>query len=139
MRDRVNKKTETLNLSTYTPGVSRLGFGWLPKVRPTNVASSESSTHQTTANPYVAGLCYLSYIRQVKINGDKIGEFESKSGSIVTSLGIQEDEVHTVTLESVGIGKDEWISLLEVSCWRRLNSRLANAFARGTCGGWESS
>lgn len=51
----------------------------------------------------------------MKINGDQIGHFESQSGSIVTSLGIEEDEVNTITLESIGIGKDEWISLLEVS------------------------
>lgn len=51
----------------------------------------------------------------MKINGDKIGEFESQRGSIVTSLGIQEDEVSTITLESIGIDKDEWISLLEAS------------------------
>lgn len=56
--------------------------------------------------------------RQVNVNGDKIGEFESQSGSTVTSLGIEEDDVHTITLESIGIGKNEWISLLEVS-WLR--------------------
>lgn len=49
------------------------------------------------------------------INGDIIGEFDSLPGSIVTPLDIQEDEVQTVKLESIGIGNDEWISLLEVS------------------------
>lgn len=52
---------------------------------------------------------------QVKINGDQIGEFESQPGSVSTSLGIQQNGVDTVALESVGIDEDEWISLLEVS------------------------
>lgn len=54
-------------------------------------------------------------VAQVKLNGDKIGEFESHPGSVSTSLGIQHNGVNTATLESVGIGEDEWISLLEVS------------------------
>ncbi|CAM9626768.1 unnamed protein product, partial [Hapterophycus canaliculatus] len=52
--------------------------------------------------------------RTLKFNGDKIGEFESHPGSVSTSLGIQQNDVDTVTLESVGIDEDEWISLLEV-------------------------
>lgn len=49
------------------------------------------------------------------INGDKVGEFESHPGSVTTSFGIEKDNVHAVTLESLGLDKDEWISLLEVS------------------------
>lgn len=59
-------------------------------------------------------LCWC-ILGQVSINGDKIGDFESQSGSTVTSLGISEGDVRTITLESIGINKDEWISLLEVS------------------------
>lgn len=44
-----------------------------------------------------------------------IGEFDSHPGYIVTSLGIEEDDVHAITLKSIGIDRDEWISLLEVS------------------------
>ncbi|CAB1096447.1 unnamed protein product [Ectocarpus sp. CCAP 1310/34] len=51
---------------------------------------------------------------KVKINGDKIGEYESYPGSTFNSFGIQENGVHTVTMESVGIDRDDWISLLEV-------------------------
>ena len=52
---------------------------------------------------------------QVSINGHKVGEFESQRGSVSTSLGIHEANVHTVTLESLGLEKHEWVSLLEVS------------------------
>ncbi|CAN0231585.1 unnamed protein product [Scytosiphon promiscuus] len=51
---------------------------------------------------------------KVKINGDTFGEYESYPGSTFNSFGIQEDDVHTVTMESIGIDKDDWISLLEV-------------------------
>ncbi|CAM9353581.1 unnamed protein product [Ectocarpus sp. 13 AM-2016] len=51
---------------------------------------------------------------KVKINGDKIGEYESYPGSTFNSFGIQENGVHTVAMESVGIDRDDWISLLEV-------------------------
>ncbi|CAN0169681.1 unnamed protein product, partial [Laminaria digitata] len=53
--------------------------------------------------------------RTLKINGDQIGEFDSSPGSTFNILGIEEEEVESVTLESIGIGEDEWISLLEVS------------------------
>ena len=53
--------------------------------------------------------------RQVTVNGNNIGEFDSKPGSVSTSLGIMQEGVHTVTLESLGLAKDEWISILEVS------------------------
>lgn len=51
----------------------------------------------------------------MSINGDVIGEFDSSPGSTLTLLGIEEEEVSSVTLESVGIDESEWISLLEVS------------------------
>eukprot|EP00903_Cladosiphon_okamuranus_P017357 g15990.t2 len=51
---------------------------------------------------------------QIKINGDKVGEYESYPGATVSSFGTQEDGVHTVTIESVGIDEDDWISLPEV-------------------------
>ena len=52
------------------------------------------------------------------MNGSKVGEFDSDAASVSTSLGIAHDGVHVVTLESIGIGQHEWISLLEVSRWR---------------------
>lgn len=52
---------------------------------------------------------------QVSINGDKIGEFDSTPGSTFQLLGIEEEDVSTVTLESLGIDEDEFIGLLEVS------------------------
>ena len=51
---------------------------------------------------------------QVKLDEHAIGEYESSPGSISTSLGITQDGVETVTLSSIGLGEDEWISLLEV-------------------------
>lgn len=55
----------------------------------------------------------------MSIDGEKVGEYESQSGSVTTSLGITEDNVHTVTVESIGLERDEWISVLEVSkLWR---------------------
>lgn len=79
-------------------------------------------------------IVFISLLRpaapQVKINGDTIGTFDSLSGSTMISLGIQEDGVHTVTLESVGIGKLEWISLLEVG--RAVGPRNGSSKLRGT-------
>ncbi|CAM9640288.1 unnamed protein product [Scytosiphon promiscuus] len=51
---------------------------------------------------------------KVKVNGDIIGEYESHPGSVSSSLGVQQNDVETVILESVGVDEDEWISLLEV-------------------------
>jgi len=52
------------------------------------------------------------------MDGHKMGEFTSEPGSITTSLGVKKDHVRTVTIESLGLDDDEWISLLEVS-WSR--------------------
>lgn len=65
-------------------------------------------TFKPDRTTYVCPPCY------VKLDGHKIGEYESHPGSISTSLGVKRDGVQTVTLESIDIGKDEWISLLEV-------------------------
>ncbi|CAN0073204.1 unnamed protein product, partial [Ectocarpus fasciculatus] len=51
---------------------------------------------------------------KMTMNGDNLGEYESYPGSTFNSFGIQENGVHTVSMESVGIDKDDWISLLEV-------------------------
>lgn len=67
----------------------------------------------------------------MKINGEKVGVFESQAGSIVTSLGIEEDDVHSITLESVGLHKDEWISLLEVSWHSPVDTTQYCATSRG--------
>lgn len=55
------------------------------------------------------------YDEQVKINGEKFGEFDSHPGSVTSYFDVIAYDVHTVTLESLGLDKDEWISLLEVS------------------------
>eukprot|EP00903_Cladosiphon_okamuranus_P011290 g10646.t1 len=52
---------------------------------------------------------------KVKMNGKKMGEFASTTGSITSSYDIQKNDVHTVTLESIGLGTNAWISLLEVN------------------------
>lgn len=52
---------------------------------------------------------------QVKINGEKVGEFDSHPGSVTSYFDVIAYDVHTVTLESLGLDTDEWISLLEVS------------------------
>lgn len=61
--------------------------------------------------------------RQVKLDGHIIGEYESHPGSTSTSLGIKQDGVKTVTLESIDISSEEWISLLEVG-WMGDRCRL---------------
>lgn len=53
---------------------------------------------------------------QVKINGDEFGTFESSPVCTFNSFGVEEYNVTDVTLESIGISPDEYISLLEVSC-----------------------
>ena len=40
---------------------------------------------------------------------------ESYSGSTFNSLGVEANQVSTVTLSSIDLEEDEWISLLEVS------------------------
>eukprot|EP00903_Cladosiphon_okamuranus_P021365 g19635.t1 len=52
---------------------------------------------------------------KVIINGKKVGEFGSTPGAITTSYDIEKNDVRTVTLEAIGLGRDEWISLLEVN------------------------
>ena len=44
-----------------------------------------------------------------------MGEFTSELGSITTFFDVEKDSVHTVTLESIGLHSDQWISILEVS------------------------
>ncbi|CAB1098072.1 unnamed protein product [Ectocarpus sp. CCAP 1310/34] len=51
---------------------------------------------------------------KVKINGEKFGEFDSHPGSVTSYFDVIAYDVHTVTLESLGLDTDEWISLLEV-------------------------
>lgn len=55
------------------------------------------------------------FVLQVKINGERVGEFESTAGAITTSYDIEYYDVRTVILESIGLDTNEWISLLEVS------------------------
>ena len=47
--------------------------------------------------------------------------FDSYAGPVFNSFGIEGDDVHTLTLTSVGATAQEWISLLEVSGLRRIN------------------
>lgn len=51
----------------------------------------------------------------MRLNGVVIGEFDSDSESMFTSIDVEMDQAQTVTLESIGIGESDWISLLEVS------------------------
>lgn len=44
-----------------------------------------------------------------------IGDFDSYPGSTFNSLAIRGDDVTTLTLRSIGIESDDWISLVEVS------------------------
>eukprot|EP00903_Cladosiphon_okamuranus_P017040 g15705.t1 len=52
---------------------------------------------------------------KVKMNGKKLGEFESTARAITTSYNVQQNDVRTVTLESIGLDKNGWISLVEVN------------------------
>ena len=51
---------------------------------------------------------------QVKVNGDSIGTIESYAGPIFDSFWIEQTAVKSVSLGSVGLQKEDWISLLEV-------------------------
>ena len=53
---------------------------------------------------------------------------ESYSGSTFNTLNVQATGVSTVTLESVELGDNEWISLIEVSCCCPRCSPVALAF-----------
>ena len=48
------------------------------------------------------------------VNGVTIGDFDSYPGSTYNSLAIAGDSVSTLTLRSIGIEDDDWISLVEV-------------------------
>ncbi len=78
------------------------------------------SKHALDDNMFCHPRLCASLLPQVKINGDVIGDFGSQG--VMTSFGVEEDEVLTVAFESIDIGKDEWISLLEVSNARKLPS-----------------
>lgn len=52
------------------------------------------------------------------MNGEVFGMFESYPGSVFNSFGVEGDDVHTLTLKSVGATAQGWISLLEVSAPR---------------------
>lgn len=52
---------------------------------------------------------------QVAINGEVIGEVESYQETTFNALGMEGVGVNTLTLTSVNIDEDDWISLLEVS------------------------
>lgn len=51
---------------------------------------------------------------QVKLNGKKTHTHESYAEPMFNTLGVQADDVYTVTLASIYLEPDEWISLLEV-------------------------
>lgn len=51
---------------------------------------------------------------QVKLNGEKTHSHESYAEPMFNSLGVEADGVYTVTLASILLEPDEWISLLEV-------------------------
>ena len=59
--------------------------------------------------------CDTFYVVQVMINGKDIESFDSLPGSTFTALGMAADSVSTLSLTSIGLDDDEWISLIEVS------------------------
>lgn len=62
------------------------------------------------------GFCRYLYVAvQAAINGEVVGTFDSYPGSVFNALDIQESDVQTLTLTSIGIDDDQWTSLLEVS------------------------
>lgn len=129
-------KTQTPSKTTR-PGMAPR---WLAAGSQASCGRRGCRRHQTEPSIHPTKTCRLFHrhiLRQVKIDGDQIGEFDSQSGSIVTSLGIEEDDVRTVTLEAVGIGEDEWISLLEVRLlW---SNRFVERFGRSVWGRSEIS
>lgn len=58
------------------------------------------------------------------VNGVAIGDFDSYPGSTFNSLDIRGDSVRTLTLRSIGIEDDDWISLVEVSGPHMAEGRL---------------
>ena len=52
---------------------------------------------------------------QAAINGEVVGNFASYSGSTFNALGLEADGVHNLTLATVGLTENEWISFMEVS------------------------
>eukprot|EP00904_Undaria_pinnatifida_P003012 jgi/Undpi1/12711/HiC_scaffold_6.g02379.m1 len=51
---------------------------------------------------------------EASINGEIVGEFDSYPGSTFNALGIEGVGVSTLTLTSIGLPNDDWISLIEV-------------------------
>lgn len=60
---------------------------------------------------------------QVTINGVDIGSFDSNPGSTFTAVGMDADNVSTLSFTPIGIDDDEWISLIEVSVAHSSNSK----------------
>lgn len=50
----------------------------------------------------------------MSVNGDTLGSFQSSSDSESTSFDIDTHDVKKLSLESIGLDKDEWVDLLEV-------------------------
>ncbi len=60
---------------------------------------------------------YILLFQQVHINGVETHTHESfYEGSIFNDVALEATGVTTVTLESIGLLPDEWISLIEVCC-----------------------
>eukprot|EP00904_Undaria_pinnatifida_P003008 jgi/Undpi1/12708/HiC_scaffold_6.g02376.m1 len=51
---------------------------------------------------------------QVSVNGNDIGSFDSAPDTEYTALGVEADSVTSLTLTSIDLDDDEWISLIEV-------------------------
>lgn len=57
----------------------------------------------------------MLFVVQVMVNGKHFESFDSLPDSTFTALGMAADNVSILSLTSIGIDDDEWISLIEVS------------------------
>ena len=62
----------------------------------------------------LTNLLFIIFWSQVTINDEVIGTSASYPGSTFNTFGVKVSKVHTLTLESVGLGDHDWISFLEV-------------------------
>lgn len=53
---------------------------------------------------------------QVSVNGKSVGNLQSNPDGDLTTMLINEQNVRTIWLESIGLSNDEWISIREVGC-----------------------
>lgn len=80
------------------------------------ISPKQNTDRLTAVNKTGAPYCSLfAVVVQAMVNGVTIGDFDSYPGSTFNSLDIRGDSVSTLSLKSIGIEDDDWISLVEVS------------------------